>query len=105
MSGTTWHAAGLITPGDGIDETHLEIYGFGRDLYKDLKSVTGLDTGFLEVGYMQLAFNDERVQEMRRIAAFQTKMGSDCFELSPQEAQENNIKESIEGQQSKHNLG
>jgi len=85
-SGTTWHAAGLITPGDSIDETHIEAYAFGRDLYKKLESITGLATGIMEVGYMQLAFNEERVQEMRRIAAFQTKMGSECYEISPKEA-------------------
>lgn len=87
-SGTTWHAAGLIVAGLLKSEAECEIYTHGRDLYARLEAETGLPTGFRDVGYLQIANNDERMHEMRRVAPFMRRFGINCYEISPHEAQE-----------------
>jgi len=87
-SGTTWHAAGLIVAGLLKTESECEIYTHGRDLYANLEQETGLSTGFRDVGYLQIANNEERVHEMRRIAPFMRRHGIDIFEISTREAQD-----------------
>ncbi|MDH5489897.1 MAG: FAD-binding oxidoreductase, partial [Rhodospirillaceae bacterium] len=86
-SGTTWHAAGLIVAGLLKSEAECEIYTHGRDLYENLEKETGLSTGFRQVGYLQIANNEERVHEMRRLAPFMRRHGIDIFEISTSEAE------------------
>ncbi|WP_294230224.1 FAD-dependent oxidoreductase [uncultured Shimia sp.] len=86
-SGTTWHAAGLIVGGLLTTEAECEIYTHGRDLYANLEQETGLTTGFRDVGYLQIANNEERVHEMRRLAPFMRRHGINIHEISPQECQ------------------
>ncbi|WP_417726251.1 GcvT family protein [Roseovarius sp.] len=86
-SGTTWHAAGLIVAGLLKSEVECEIYTHGRDLYARLEAETGISTGFRDVGYLQIATNEERVHEMRRVAPFMRRFGINCHEISPREAQ------------------
>jgi 4-methylaminobutanoate oxidase (formaldehyde-forming) len=85
-SGTTWHAAGLIVAGLLKSEAECAIYTHGRALYEKLEQETGLPTGFRDVGYLQIASNDERVHEMRRVAPFMRRFGINCHEISPSEA-------------------
>lgn len=85
-SGTTWHAAGLIVAGLLKTEAECEIYTHGRDLYANLEQETGVPTGFRDVGYLQIANNEERVHEMRRLAPFMRRHGINIHEVSPQEA-------------------
>jgi 4-methylaminobutanoate oxidase (formaldehyde-forming) len=87
-SGTTWHAAGLIVAGLLKSEAECEIYTHGRDLYANLEKETGVSTGFRDVGYLQIASNEERVHEMRRVAPFMSRHGIDIHEISPKEAQD-----------------
>lgn len=87
-SGTTWHAAGLIVAGLLKSEAECEIYTHGRKLYANLEAETGLPTGFREVGYLQIATNDERVHEMRRVAPFMRRFGINCHEITVGEAKE-----------------
>ncbi|MDH3229873.1 MAG: FAD-dependent oxidoreductase [Alphaproteobacteria bacterium] len=87
-SGTTWHAAGLIVAGLLKSEAECEIYTHGRDLYANLEKETGVSTGFRAVGYLQIAGNEERVHEMRRVAPFMRRHGIDIHEISPKEAQD-----------------
>ncbi len=87
-SGTTWHAAGLIVAGLLKSESECEIYTHGRDLYANLEKETGVSTGFRDVGYLQIANNEERVHEMRRLAPFMRRHGINIHEISPKEAQE-----------------
>jgi glycine cleavage system aminomethyltransferase T/glycine/D-amino acid oxidase-like deaminating enzyme len=87
-SGTTWHAAGLIVAGLLKTEAECEIYTHGRDLYASLEAETGLPTGFRDVGYLQIANNEERVHEMRRLAPFMRRHGINIHEVSPGEAQQ-----------------
>ena len=76
-SGTTWHAAGLIVGGLLKSEAECEIYLEGRRLYSEIEKETGVPTGFRDVGYIQLATNEERLHEMRRVAPFMRRMGID----------------------------
>ncbi|MDH5355443.1 MAG: FAD-dependent oxidoreductase [Gammaproteobacteria bacterium] len=87
-SGTTWHAAGLIVAGLLKSEAECEIYTHGRDLYEKLEAETGISTGFRDVGYLQIANNEERVHEMRRLAPFMRRHGIDIYEISTREAQD-----------------
>ena len=87
-SGTTWHAAGLIVAGLLKSEAECEIYTHGRDLYANLEKETGISTGFRDVGYLQIASNEERVHEMRRFAPFMRRHGIDIHEISAKEAQD-----------------
>jgi len=87
-SGTTWHAAGLIVAGLLKSESECEIYTHGRDLYANLEKETGVSTGFRDVGYLQVAINEERVHEMRRVAPFMRRHGINMYEISTAEAQE-----------------
>lgn len=84
-SGTTWHAAGLIVAGLLKSEAECEIYTHGRDLYASLEQETGMSTGFRDVGYLQIASNEERVHEMRRVAPFMRRHGINMYEISPRE--------------------
>ncbi len=84
-SGTTWHAAGLIVAGLLQSEAECEIYTHGRDLYANLEKETGVPTGFRDVGYLQIANNEERVHEMRRLAPFMRRHGINIYEISPKE--------------------
>ena len=86
-SGTTWHAAGLIVSGLLTDETSADIFTYSRDLYSRLEDETGLATGFKSIGYLQVACDEERLEEMRRSAAFMRNFGIDCREISVEEAQ------------------
>ena len=44
-----------------------------------------MPTGFRDVGYLQIANNEERVHEMRRLAPFMRRHGINIYEISPQE--------------------
>ena len=48
-SGTTWHAAGLMTSAGMASETLLWSQRYTRDLCASLEAETGLSTGFLRV--------------------------------------------------------
>jgi len=85
-SGTTWHAAGLIVAGIITDETSADIFTYTRDLYSRLEEETGLATGFKSVGYLQVACNEERREELARSAAFMRTRGIDCNEITADEA-------------------
>lgn len=87
-SGTTWHAAGLIVAGLLKSEAECEIYTHGRALYANLEKETGISTGFRDVGYLQIASNEERVHEMRRLVPFMNHHGIGIHEISTREAQE-----------------
>lgn len=84
-SGTTWHAAGLMTTYGSISETLLEIRRYSRDLYAGLEQETGQQTGFAQVGFIELAADRDRLEEQRRIAAFNRYHGNEVIELTPGE--------------------
>jgi 4-methylaminobutanoate oxidase (formaldehyde-forming) len=87
-SGTTWHAAGEIVPAVLGAEWECELYTHGRNLIAGLEAETGQATGFRQVGYIQPADTAERLEEMRRGAAFMNRFGIEVHEISPAEAAE-----------------
>ncbi len=84
-SGTTWHAAGLITSAGMIDETALFMSRYSRDLYEGLEAKTGLSTGFRAIGHISVATNEHRMEALRREALFVNGFGVEDQELSPTE--------------------
>ncbi len=87
-SGTTWHAAGLIVTFGSTSETSTEMRKYTRDLYSRLEAETGLSTGFKPVGFIELAADRDRLEEYRRVAAFNRVCGVDVQELSPTQVQD-----------------
>ena len=84
-SGTTWHAAGLMTCFGSTSETSTAIRMYSRDLYARLEKETGQATGFKPVGLIEAAADEDRLEEYRRVAAFQRTLGLDVEEISPRE--------------------
>jgi len=84
-SGTTWHAAGLMVTFGSTSETSTEMRKYTRDLYARLEAETGQDTGLMQVGFIELASDRDRLEEYRRVSAFNRYCGVDVQELSPAE--------------------
>jgi glycine cleavage system aminomethyltransferase T/glycine/D-amino acid oxidase-like deaminating enzyme len=86
-SGTTWHAAGLVVTFGSTSETSTELRKYTRDLYRRLEAETGQATGFNPVGFIEVAADADRLEEYRRVAAFNRFCGVDVQEISPTEVQ------------------
>ena len=84
-SGTTWHAAGLVVTFGSMSATSTEMRRYTRDLYARLEAETGLATGFTPVGFVELAADADRLEEYRRVAAFNRHCGVEVEEISPDE--------------------
>ncbi|MEU7821976.1 FAD-dependent oxidoreductase [Catellatospora sp. NPDC049133] len=84
-SGTTWHAAGLMVTFGSMSETSTEMRKYTRDLYSRLEAETGLATGLKQVGFVQVATDADRLEEYRRVSAFNRLCGVDVHEVSPGE--------------------
>ena len=87
-SGTTWHAAGLMTTFGSTSHTSTQLRLYSRELYARLEHETGLSTGFRPVGLIEAAADHDRLQEYRRVAAFQRHLGLDVHEISSAEIAE-----------------
>jgi len=83
--GTTWHAAGLMTTFGSTSATSVEMRMHTRDLYGRLEAETGVATGFEPLGFIELAADPDRVEEYRRVAAFNRFFGNDVEEIGPDE--------------------
>ncbi|MCC6890433.1 MAG: GcvT family protein [Hyphomicrobiales bacterium] len=86
-SGTTWHAAGLMVTFGSTSETSTELRKYSRELYRRLEGETGQATGFSPVGFIEVAADADRLEEYRRVAAFNRWCGVDVAEISPAEVQ------------------
>lgn len=84
-SGTTWHAAGLMTCFGSLSETSMGMRMYTRDLYSRLEAETGQSTGFRPVGFIEVAADEDRLEEYRRVAAFNRHVGLEVHEISPDE--------------------
>ena len=82
-SGTTWHAAGLMVTFGSTSETSTEMRKYTRDLYARLEAETGQATGFKPVGFIEVACEKGRLEEYRRVSAFNRYCGIDVHEISP----------------------
>jgi glycine cleavage system aminomethyltransferase T/glycine/D-amino acid oxidase-like deaminating enzyme len=87
-SGTTWHAAGLMVTFGSTSETSTEMRKYSRALYSRLEAETGQATGFAPIGFIEVAADRDRLEEYRRVAAFNRYCGVDVHEISPREVQE-----------------
>jgi glycine/D-amino acid oxidase-like deaminating enzyme len=86
-SGTTWHAAGLITQARPTYGTR-EIVRRSLKVFKSLPEETGLATGFSETGTLHLADSAERLEELRRQASAAKANGITAEVISPERAGE-----------------
>ncbi|HEY2517875.1 MAG TPA: FAD-dependent oxidoreductase, partial [Polyangiaceae bacterium] len=59
-----------------------------RDLYARLEAETGLSSGFKPVGFIEVAADADRLEEYRRVAAFNRYCGIDVHEISPSQVRE-----------------
>src|SRR6266699_2532008 len=84
-SGTTWHAAGLMATFGSTSQTSTELRMYTRDLYARLEAETGLATGLKQCGLIELAIEPGRLEEYRRVAAFNRLCGVEVHEISPAE--------------------
>ena len=87
-SGTTWHAAGLMTCFGSFSETSMQMRLYTRQLYRELEAKTGQATGFSAVGFIEAAADKDRLEEYRRVAAFNRLCGLEVHEISPREIAE-----------------
>src|ERR1700683_5242265 len=84
-SGTTWHAAGLMATFGSTSQTSTELRKYPWDLYSRLEAETGLATGLKQCGLIELAIDPGRLEEYRRVAAFNRLCGVEVHEISPGE--------------------
>src|SRR5262249_54020789 len=87
-SGTTWHSAGLIVTFGSLSETSTQMRLYTRDLYAALEAETGQSTGFKPVGFIEVAIDRGRLEEYRRVAAFNRYCGVEVHEISGREVGE-----------------
>ena len=87
-SGTTWHAAGLMATFGSTSQTSTELRQYTRDLYAGLEAETGLATGLKQCGLIEVAIEPGRLEEYRRVAAFNRHLGVEVHEISPREVAE-----------------
>ncbi len=84
-SGTTWHAAGLMVTFGSTSETSTEMRKYSCALYNRLEAETGQHTGFRATGFIEVAGDRDRLEEYRRVSAFNRHMGIDVHEISPKQ--------------------
>src|SRR5690349_999965 len=86
-SGSTWHSAGLV--GQMRSDANLtRLMHYSTELYGRLKSETGQDTSWREVGGIRLASSAERMEEIKRLVGMARSFGVEMELIFPKEAQE-----------------
>ena len=83
-SGTTWHAAGLLTSLRDT-ETQTRLAKYSQDLYRNLESETGQATGLIGCGSIQLAMTADKTEEMRRGLRMAACFGVEAYEITAAE--------------------
>jgi glycine cleavage system aminomethyltransferase T/glycine/D-amino acid oxidase-like deaminating enzyme len=85
-SGTTWHAAGLLTTLRDTD-VQTKLAKYSQDLYRRLEAETGQATGLIGCGSIQLAISPDKAHEMRRGLNMARCFGVEGHEISAAEVQ------------------
>jgi 4-methylaminobutanoate oxidase (formaldehyde-forming) len=86
-AGSTWHSAGLV--GQMRSDANLtRMMHYSTDLYRRLKTETGVDTSWREVGGVRLASSAERMEETKRLVGMARSFGVPMELITPKEAQE-----------------
>ncbi len=80
-SGTSWHAAGLMTRTRG-SHVQTELASYSRDFYRDLAALSGVDVGYYPNGSLTLARTAERLTELRYALTLARHHGLPARELS-----------------------
>src|SRR6185295_11444704 len=65
-----------------------EMRKYTRDLYARLEAETGQSTGLRQCGFIEVAADADRLEEFRRVAAFNRHCGVAVDELSPRQVGE-----------------
>ncbi|MGZ8641104.1 MAG: FAD-dependent oxidoreductase, partial [Actinomycetota bacterium] len=86
-SGTTWHAAGLITSAGMPTETFLWMSRYTTELLPKLTEETGQETGFRTIGHLHIASTPQRVETVTREAIFAKAHGVPIEMVGPEEVQ------------------
>lgn len=86
-SGTTWHAAGLVSETQGVPVMSA-LAKYGLDLMESLEEETGQNTGFKRNGSMTVALTEARMEELRRKVDYAHGCGLRAEEISLSEAQD-----------------
>jgi 4-methylaminobutanoate oxidase (formaldehyde-forming) len=84
-SGTTWHAAGLMVTFGSFSETSTEMRKYTRRLLYELEAETEQSSGFLPIGFIEVAGDKDRLEEYRRVSALNRYLGVDVQEITPSE--------------------
>ena len=84
-SGTTWHAAGLITSAGMPTETYLWMSRYTTEMLPKLAEETGQETGFRTIGHLHLACTPQRVETVTREALFAKAHGVPIEMVGPEE--------------------
>lgn len=88
-SGTTWHAAGLINTFGSLSSTSTSMRMYTKQLYRDiLPQETSLDTGFMPIGFIEIAADQHRLEYYRRVANFNRLCGVNVEEITPEQIKE-----------------
>ncbi len=83
-SGTSWHAAGVVGPlRSSMTLTRLAMHA--TELFPRLERETGQGTGYRQTGGLWLAGSEDRLIELRRIAALGDMAGLDARIFDPDE--------------------
>lgn len=78
------HAAGLINTFGSLSSTSTEMRMYSKDLYMNvLPEETQMETGYMPVGFIELACDEDRLHYYRRVAAFNRLCGVNVQELTP----------------------
>jgi glycine/D-amino acid oxidase-like deaminating enzyme len=88
-SGTTWHAAGLINTFGSMSSTSTYMRQYTKDLYQNiLPNITNMNTGYMDIGFIELACDIDRLYYYRKVAAYNRYCGINVQEITPQQIQE-----------------
>ncbi|MEM7322846.1 MAG: FAD-dependent oxidoreductase, partial [Actinomycetota bacterium] len=84
-SGTTWHAAGLVSQ---LKSTHslTRLAKYSADLFQDLEAETGQATGYRAPGSLAVASDDERWEELLRGKSMAGTVGVEIHQIELDEA-------------------
>lgn len=83
-SGTSWHAAGIVGPLRAT-ASMTALASHALELFPRLEDETGMSTGYRRTGGYWLARREERMDELRRIAAVGRHMGLSPSIVAPDE--------------------
>lgn len=86
-SGTSWHAAGIVGPLRATQNL-TELARYGVDLFRRLEDETGQATGYRQTGGYWLAQTDDRLVELKRLAALGRMHDLDARVVTPMEVGE-----------------